>query len=219
MVSKSNARRRIRRKLRRKQHYKNNCDNITWIQKVSDRIPVGLLNLVYSFSCFRPEKKEELKSAIIMWEFNPEKALKIYGNIEKWDTSKITDMSWLFACCPNFNRDISKWNTSNVTNMTGMFFEAYNFNQDIRGWDTSKVTNMSFMFQRALSFNKNISEWNISEVTTMKMMFNNARLFNQNINKWNTTNVTDMRYMFDAIHSMTIPNWYPDVILINHCVD
>jgi len=54
-------------------------------------------------------------------------------------------MSYMFQCT-NFNQDIGVWDTSNITNVSWMFHDAYNFNQDIGRWDTSKVTNMSMMF-------------------------------------------------------------------------
>ena len=41
-----------------------------------------------------------------------------------------------------FNQNISGWNTSKVTDMTEMFAGTTSFNQPIGGWDTSNVTNM-----------------------------------------------------------------------------
>ena len=38
-----------------------------------------------------------------------------------------------------FDGDISKWNTSNVINMSGLSHGADKFNQDISEWDTSNV--------------------------------------------------------------------------------
>ena len=51
-----------------------------------------------------------------------------FPHISDWDTSNVTNMSYLFANMTNFNSDISKWNVSNVTNMVGMFSNASNFN-------------------------------------------------------------------------------------------
>ena len=100
--------------------------------------------------------------------------IKKYGRIEDWNTSKVTDMSFLFKFyyyyskkskyiqlerSDKINQDISKWDTSNVTNMKCMFKDAYEFNQPIGKWDTSKVTNMSGMFYGAESINVDDLDW------------------------------------------------------------
>jgi len=59
------------------------------------------------------------------------------GDISRWDVSKVTDMSRMFAYSP-FNGDISKWDVSNVRNMTAMFAISQ-FNGDISQWDVSNV--------------------------------------------------------------------------------
>ena len=43
-------------------------------------------------------------------------------NISLWDTSMITDMSYLFESS-NFNENINDWNVSNVENMSFMFYD------------------------------------------------------------------------------------------------
>ncbi|KNG79524.1 BspA family leucine-rich repeat surface protein [Mycoplasma sp. HU2014] len=63
---------------------------------------------------------------------------KIQG-IENWDTSKVTDMSFMFYNAKRFNTNISNFNTSKVTDMSFMFSRAESFNQNISNWDTSKV--------------------------------------------------------------------------------
>ena len=62
------------------------------------------------------------------------------------DTSKITDMSNLFAHS-EFNGDISKWDVSNVTNMRSMFCNSV-FDGDISNWDVSNVTNNTDIFYK-----------------------------------------------------------------------
>ena len=45
----------------------------------------------------------------------------------------------MFYDAKKFNQYIGGWNTSNVTNMSYMFSYAKEFNGNIGGWDTSKV--------------------------------------------------------------------------------
>ena len=74
---------------------------------------------------FTPSSKDELSTAVNAWVTNLTTANATYGHISGWDTSLITDMSYLF-CCDNwcvgqgmlhtegkrtFNDDISSWNT------------------------------------------------------------------------------------------------------------
>ena len=52
--------------------------------------------------------------------------LKYLPDISKWDTSKVTDMSDMFARCISLEilPDINKWNISNVINKKRMFNEC-----------------------------------------------------------------------------------------------
>jgi len=156
---------------------------------------------------------------------NYEQLIKCYGDISEWDTSAITDMSWLFSFdmwCSldreadgiakwienNFNEDLSKWNTSQVTNLQGMFNAATVFNSDLSSWDTSKVTNMSLIFGGCNLFNGDVSTWDTSKVTDMSYLFSDCHNFNVDINTkqvtvngktytaWNTSSVTDMTSLF-----------------------
>jgi len=64
------------------------------------------------------------------------------GDLSRWNTAAVTDMSYMFNKATSFNGDISGWNTSNVTDMTGMFVEAISFNRDIiSGWDYTRIGN------------------------------------------------------------------------------
>ena len=81
---------------------------------------------------------------------------KLFGKIENWDVSNVTDMSHAFCDkdCKYFNQPLNKWNVSNVTNMKGMFRGAISFNQPLNNWNVSKVTDMEDMFMHATSFNQ-----------------------------------------------------------------
>ena len=81
---------------------------------------------------------------------------------EGFDTSNVTDMSFMFwnflENQKDFEFDFSKWNTSKVTTMEYMFdsflFSKKNFELDLSNWDTSNVTNMENMFSSAGSYSE-----------------------------------------------------------------
>ena len=50
-------------------------------------------------------------------------------------------MSDAFFGETTFNEDISAWDTSNVTDMSFMFNDATEFNKDISGWNVDAVIN------------------------------------------------------------------------------
>jgi surface protein len=110
--------------------------------------------------------------------------IKKYGRIEDWNTSKVTDMSFLFHNCFNFNEDISDWDTSNVTTMYDMFAGAFVFNQPIGKWDTSSVIDMIGMFYCTSNFNQLLDGWNTSKVTRMDRIFYGANNFNLENAPW-----------------------------------
>ncbi|HEF4233016.1 TPA: DUF285 domain-containing protein [Campylobacter jejuni] len=119
-----------------------------------------------------PETKEELQALV-------EDESIYLGDI---DTSKITDMSYLFFYSQRTDfSGIEKWDVSSVRDMTGMFENCTSFNQDISGWDVSSVENFSRMFDNAISFNQDISAWDVSSVKNMEDMFENCPIDNSNI--------------------------------------
>jgi surface protein len=73
--------------------------------------------------------------------------LTIVG-LDKWDTSKVTDMNNLFALAQIQSLgDVSGWDTSNVTNMAWTFGEIiYSSDSiiDISNWNVDKVTEWGY---------------------------------------------------------------------------
>ena len=55
------------------------------------------------------------------------------GDINNWDTSKVTDMSYMFRST-KFNEFIGDWDVKAVTTMRSMFEGATQFNQNLSGW-------------------------------------------------------------------------------------
>ncbi|WEV39670.1 BspA family leucine-rich repeat surface protein [Lactobacillus sp. ESL0681] len=131
--------------------------------------------------------------------------------LNKVDTSKATDMSFMFSGDQNLKSlDLSKFDTSKVTDMSGMFYMSpidstssakpvgHLTNLDLSNFDTSKVTDMSGMFYGNTSLqNLNISSFDTSKVTDMSFMFSfDHTLKSLDVSKFNTSKVTDMSYMF-----------------------
>ncbi len=149
---------------------------------------------------------------------------------ETVDTSKVTDMQYMFARCPNANPDVSNFDTSNVTLMNKTFMGAKKacpdvskwvtsnvesmgdvFNGcstlttlDVSKWDTSNVTNTSDMFNGCKNLTTlDVSEWDTSKVKNMANMFYLCnKLENLDVSKWDTSSVTSMSYMFKTCKSL-----------------
>ncbi len=98
---------------------------------------------------------------------------RTYGPIADWDTSKVTNMSELFAGKSTCNPEIGEWNTAKVTTMAAMFAFASSFNQDLGKWDTAAVKSMDYMFSGATVFNQPLC-WSKNADLTTTDMFNNS---------------------------------------------
>ena len=119
------------------------------------------------------------------------------GDISKWNTSNVTDMSYMFSCAYKFNKSIGNWDVSHVSYMDNMFYCAKRFNKPIGSWDVSHVRDMKYMFGAALKFNQDINDWDVSNVLDMSYMFHDAENFNQPIGRWDVSNVLNMHAMFN----------------------
>ncbi len=130
------------------------------------------------------------------------------AQVSTWDVSNVTSAQALFFGALEFNQSINSWNTSKITNMSFMFSAATDtngpltsqmkFNQPLDRWDVSKVTNFQFMFQNAQNFNQPLATWNTSSGLSFNNMFEYAKSFNQPLNAWNVSNATNMGGMFST---------------------
>ena len=139
---------------------------------------------------YTPLTDATIREAVTRYLQDPEDPLNaLYGPIEVWDTSSVTDMYCMFDGATAFNGDLSSWDTSSVTAMSHMFDGATAFNCDLSSWDTSSVTDMSCMFIGAGAFNGDISSWDTSSVIYMDWMFIRAGAFNGDISSWDTSSL------------------------------
>ena len=178
----------------------------------------------------QPKTKEQLKSLIEygfnhnIYDLNFINTSKItdmswlFGNVKhnfdvsKWDVSNVTNMSAMFYYCKFFDCDLSNWNVSNVTDMNHMFFSCKNFDiKCFESWNVSNVTNMTSMFAFCNKFDCDLSNWDVSNVTGMFFMFGHCKQFNCDLSHWNVSKVKDMKDMFTYCNRLTIPNWYKNI--------
>eukprot|EP00978_Attheya_sp_CCMP212_P033927 scaffold139664_cov55-Attheya_sp.AAC.2 len=138
------------------------------------------------------ETNDELRGAVKKYTMykadDAEEFAATYGwPMDKWDVSRVQNLSSIFHGNHEFNENMGSWNVSNATRMDFMFYSATSFNQDISSWDTSNVVDMKCMFYMAYSFNQDISAWDTSKVTDMRGVFCNATSFHQDISSWDTS--------------------------------
>ena len=127
-------------------------------------------------------------------------------DLDKFDTSRVTDMSYVFSKCSSLESlDLRGLNTSNVTNMEGLFYECGSLKSlDLRGLDTSGVTSMVDMFGGCSSLGSlDISGFDTSRVKDMEGMFLRCNsLKNLDLSGFNTAHVEDMHEMFYSCGSL-----------------
>ena len=96
-------------------------------------------------------------------------------NLSNFDTSKMTDMSWMFGYCSRFmSLDLSSFDTSNVTDMSYMFEDCSGLTLlDLSNFNTENVTDMHYMFKYCDSLTTiNVSnQWNTDSVKFSIKMF------------------------------------------------
>ena len=130
--------------------------------------------------------------------FNNEIFNKLEFDVSEWDVSNVTNMERMFIGCDKFDNDLSKWNVSNVTNMEKMFIGCRKFKGvGLSSWDVSNVEDMSGMFKNCINLSEDLSNWNVSNVKYMSAMFYYCLLFDCNLSKWDVSKVVLFNEMFD----------------------
>ena len=129
-------------------------------------------------------------------------------DVSNFDTSNVTDMSWMFSVCYGLTSlDVTHFDTSKVTNMYGMFNSCDGLTSlDVTHFDTSNVTSMWWMFAACDGLTSlDVSHFDTSKVTNMYGMF--AMMYapgltSLDLSHFDTSNVTNMNYMFEGCTSL-----------------
>ena len=122
-------------------------------------------------------------------------SLESIEGLSNFDTSKVTDMSYMFRGCGRLTSiDVSGLNTSNVTNMQYMFSGCSALTSiDVSSFNTSNVINMNGMFDGCSSLEgiEGLSNFDTSSVGQMAFMFRDcSSLTNLEIDGWNLLNLS-----------------------------
>ena len=125
-------------------------------------------------------------------------------DLSNFNTSNVTDMSYMFYESQATTLDLSSFDTSNVTDMSNMFLGSWATTLDLSSFDTSKVTSMGGMFQSSKIVNLDLSSFNTSKVTDMGSMFAESQATILDLSNFNTSNVTYMSEMFSGSKATSI---------------
>ena len=132
-------------------------------------------------------------------------------NLNLFNTSKVTDMSFMFNGCTNLsNLNLGEtFSTDKVTTMKAMFQNCSALSSlNLNNFGTSKVTDVSFMFKNCSSLTSlDLSSFDTNNVTNMLAMFYNcSSLTSVDLSNFDTSRVTDMNRMFSNCSKLTSLN-------------
>ena len=133
--------------------------------------------------------------------FNGFTGVTSFTGLNKLDTSKVTNMSYMFYNCSVLTSlDVSGFNTSKVTNMKSMFAGCNKLTSlDVSKFNTSKVTNMAGTFANCNKLTSlDVSKFNTSKVTDVHSMFYRCyEIKTLDLSSFDTSRVTNMKGMFE----------------------
>ena len=139
----------------------------------------------------------------------------------QFDTSQVTDMSYMLYQYKGTSLDLSGLDTSNVTNMTYMFSNCSNITSlDLSSLNVDNVTNMSYLFYYCNAAKSiNLTGWNTSKVTDMRGMFSYCNALTsiddisgfRDLDMSNVTNMSSMFYSCSKLASVNLTLNAPDL--------
>lgn len=138
-------------------------------------------------------------------------------NMSTWDTSKATNMEYMFSGCYSLKSiDIKFWNTSNVINMERMFQGCTNLEEiDLSRWNVNNVETFENMFGNCQKLKTvgDLSNWKFRNRSNLDRMFNfcSKLEFIGDISNWNISNVNNINKIFEYCENLKnvgdLNNW------------
>ena len=148
--------------------------------------------------------------------FNNMKSLTDISSLERFDTSNVASMNFLFLNDSNLINimPLKDWNTSKVTTMKNyMWGTSISSLDTFQKWNVSNVTNLegAFSSTKIVSLD-GLENWDTSKMTNLFQVFSGCRSLKslEAIKNWDIRNVTNMSGMFQwtAIESVgPLKNW------------
>ena len=121
------------------------------------------------------------------------------ADFSSFDTSKVTNMEYMFNNTTFKTLNISNFNTSNVVNMEKAFSYITGIKElDLSNLDVKKVANATELFRLSTSIEKlNLSGWKNNLLTDMSDLFRQMTSLKElNLTGFTTPNVTNMSRIF-----------------------
>ena len=160
---------------------------------------------------FQPGFQNYLPTSTAYW-FNEYKKLTAINNIDRLNTSSVTDMIYMFGSCQTLPElDVSGFNTANVIKMEYMFKYCYGLDSlDLSNFNTGKVAKMQRMFWGCTNVKKFTFPADFgSGADDMEYMFDQCTTVTSlDLTNFNTVKTSNMMYMFrgcTALTSITFP--------------
>ena len=154
-------------------------------------------------------------------------------NLKEWNTSKVTDMSYMFNNAHLRSINFDDFDLSSVTDMNNMFSSSKLTSINLKGFKAPKLQNMSNMFNGSelgtlllSGFNApkltdisglcygcssltsiNLKGFKAPKLQNMSYMFYNCDMLRINdLSNFNTSSVTNMSYMFNGCSQLLTLN-------------
>jgi hypothetical protein len=143
-----------------------------------------------------------LREAINMYKHNPLKAIKQYGHIKYFDTSRVTDLSKIFKDY-DCDYDLSLWNVLHVKTTHKAFENNKLFSGKLNNWNLVSNEDSSYMFNGCLNLVSLPDTFHGYYSQNCEGMFKNCiKYYNHNHkHQYNMKNV-NMGFMFEGCYNL-----------------